>query len=903
MTQELLYTSAPRGLKPGTRGFCTVLSTQGMSAPLATALEGLSGYRPLFPADDAQASRNPVNWSHLRLHVGGQTLHILSRIADYGVDYSQRANKLAHHVVLDRKELVPAGPAAVLALNNFSRTSWEGEPRLVATGPQPQGATSTQGVCRHWQSAMGDAGWAGVIADAFLKDPLRPVILLYQPGQEVLPLFAEAISLLPPEKRWEVTFSTYFTGLAAGTQCAWRAMIHDSKEAHESLRFVNALRIDLTKPAPTQEHSELITAARTGHRPQVPQPAVVEAVYPLEEATPPIPGQPPLPGPTGKAEIGTYSLKYPASQKLPGLPELKGKRASSKGTTGRRWKAITAIALLLLVMIGGSASYCVYIQTGIIQPTEIARLATSDDAELERERLTVHSEKKKTPDSEGVKAESLYSGTQHNSTMIESTDNSTQANTSTTLGEKNTPTNDAEQSSNNIDSSDNNNKPSQHKSINLYHASLDVTREPNSTKSESINLCDYGKIRDDITAEHLYLFRPPWLNDISVKKYDPRKVNERVIEITRNNSPSKIATIKLNKKNGKVSLKLTLEDNLSSEYKEQLRWCAIAVSDSGKDLIRTGVGDNDKIIFLSEWCGASQPSLETPDNVLPAISSLPLAHIAEPLGLPYGRPTQIFLSKLVFQSNAPTPHRIEFLLDENLTNSDFKIEVQSEQGDGIIRFSSKTISQKMDVISEAWKDIPKFYLQVRMFSDTTSSFGPMELETNHNEWFSCAKKAIDKERERLADAFESANEVVNQNATSITSVFSPDVVKILYRDKNKSLSKWDYSEDQKILLNEALRIALAYKMPGKYIDDGKARIKDGKTRDQVDKVLSGHFDEMSKFLKYALIVIDLHENFGDATVVSFKSYYEMYCSDGLGEVCIRRPVAAIPDPFSTGGQP
>ena len=95
MSQELLYTSAPHGLKPGSRGFCTVLSTQGMTAPLASALEGLSGYRPVFPPGDEQHDLNPITWSHVTMAVAGRTSHILSRVAEYGLDYSQRTNKLA----------------------------------------------------------------------------------------------------------------------------------------------------------------------------------------------------------------------------------------------------------------------------------------------------------------------------------------------------------------------------------------------------------------------------------------------------------------------------------------------------------------------------------------------------------------------------------------------------------------------------------------------------------------------------------------------------------------------------------------------------------------------------------------------------------------------------------------
>src|SRR3954463_12353575 len=105
MTQEICYTSAPRGLRPGSRGFCTVLSSAGMAKNLADRLEALSGYRHVFAANDPQAHLNPVVHSHLRINVGGAAYHILSRICAAGLDYTQRSNKFAHHVVLDLKEL------------------------------------------------------------------------------------------------------------------------------------------------------------------------------------------------------------------------------------------------------------------------------------------------------------------------------------------------------------------------------------------------------------------------------------------------------------------------------------------------------------------------------------------------------------------------------------------------------------------------------------------------------------------------------------------------------------------------------------------------------------------------------------------------------------------------------
>lgn len=268
MSQELLYTSAPQGLKPGSRGFCTVLSTQGMSAPLATALEGLSGYRPVYAPSDERSDLNPVVWSHLKLPVAGKNWHVLSRIADYGLDYSQRTNKLAHHVVMDPKELGESGPARLLTEPSFMRTEWNDEPRVVAAKPARKLPTIPPRVCQAWKDLTGDAGWAGVLAESFLKDPDRPIFLMFEPGYDLLPLIAESISVLPPERRWEVTFSTYFTGLPQGATCTWRGLLKDSPEAHQSLRFVKALRIDLTDTALGKASGgDLVQAAREARIP------------------------------------------------------------------------------------------------------------------------------------------------------------------------------------------------------------------------------------------------------------------------------------------------------------------------------------------------------------------------------------------------------------------------------------------------------------------------------------------------------------------------------------------------------------------------------------------------------------------------------------------------------------
>lgn len=268
MIQELLYTSAPKGLKPGSRGFCTVLSTSGMPAPVATALESLSGYRPIFPPGDPQADQNPVVYSHYQMSLNGRRSHVLSRIADYGLDYSQRSNKLAHHLVLEPSERPSAGPAWVLAHSGMMRESWDGELKIISGERKvPDGPVSLR-PCNAWKELAGDAGWAGVLAETFLKQPDQPAFIIFSPGMNLLPLMEEAISLLPANRRWDATFSTYFTKVPSGVTCNWRCLLADSPEAKESRRYVHALRIDLTKPLPPATGGELVEVARTGKRPE-----------------------------------------------------------------------------------------------------------------------------------------------------------------------------------------------------------------------------------------------------------------------------------------------------------------------------------------------------------------------------------------------------------------------------------------------------------------------------------------------------------------------------------------------------------------------------------------------------------------------------------------------------------
>jgi hypothetical protein len=266
MSHELHYTSVPRGLKPGSRGFCTVGLTPHMPGPLVDRLEALSGYQPVFAPHDLSAALNPIVLSHLHLNVGGKVWGVLSRVGPAGLDYSGRPNKYAHHVVLEGTERPAGGPAWLVAQHGFLQTAWEGEPSEIPKGRIPPDGDRQPGVARAWQSLCGDGGWAGVLAEGFLADPRRTVFLIFQPGMDLLPLIIEALALVPASRRWDVDFSSYFSELPHGVTCAWRGVLEGSDQAKNALRLPNATVIDLCQAMGRAEGGALVHMARTGER-------------------------------------------------------------------------------------------------------------------------------------------------------------------------------------------------------------------------------------------------------------------------------------------------------------------------------------------------------------------------------------------------------------------------------------------------------------------------------------------------------------------------------------------------------------------------------------------------------------------------------------------------------------
>jgi len=164
MANELIYTSAPRGLRSGTSGYCTVACTRGMAPTMIQLLESLSVYKQLYSAHDPRAAQSPVVTSHYRYTFNGKRLSILSRVSLAEADHTNRNNKFAHHLVVGPEERPAGGPAWLALQKDVFRDRWDAPPALLPEPRRlPQGDYEiVQAVT--WAEVTGDAGWAGVLA-------------------------------------------------------------------------------------------------------------------------------------------------------------------------------------------------------------------------------------------------------------------------------------------------------------------------------------------------------------------------------------------------------------------------------------------------------------------------------------------------------------------------------------------------------------------------------------------------------------------------------------------------------------------------------------------------------------------------------------------------------------------
>ena len=269
MPQQLIYTSAPRGVVAGRSGHCTVARSATMREALMLQLEKLSYYQHLSLSGGQE---RPIHSCRV-VDIRGSRFHVLSRIQDAGLDFTGRTNFIAHHLVFTPEE-VRQFPSPAVILRGWSGwvKSWPKEPQLLEIEDW-SGLTGLSGnvsvPATNWQQVTGDAvngfglleSRAGI---AFRVDNLTE--------EQILALFAESLELLElrdPRRdfratAWLYTFTTSMQEQDNPADFRWRCLHSDNPASN---RFAGPDCRPLSEVRAIKWTGEETLFARSGRQP------------------------------------------------------------------------------------------------------------------------------------------------------------------------------------------------------------------------------------------------------------------------------------------------------------------------------------------------------------------------------------------------------------------------------------------------------------------------------------------------------------------------------------------------------------------------------------------------------------------------------------------------------------
>lgn len=269
MPQQLIYTSAPRGIVAGRSGHCTVARSAAMREALMLQLEKLSYYQHLSLSGGQE---RPI-YSCRVVDIRGSRFHVLSRIQDSGLDFTGRTNFLAHHLIFTPEEVrqFPSPPIILRGWTGWLK-SWSKEPQLLENEDWSglAGLSGSVSVpATKWQQVTGDAvnGYgllesrAGI---AFRVDNLTE--------EQILALFAESLELLElrdPRRdfratAWQYTFTTSMQEQDNPADFRWRCLHSDNPASN---RFAGPDCRPLTEVRAIKWTGEETILARSGRQP------------------------------------------------------------------------------------------------------------------------------------------------------------------------------------------------------------------------------------------------------------------------------------------------------------------------------------------------------------------------------------------------------------------------------------------------------------------------------------------------------------------------------------------------------------------------------------------------------------------------------------------------------------
>jgi hypothetical protein len=236
MPLQLIFTSAPQGLTPGRSGYCTIARHCAIPDRLAQLLESVG-----TPHERPEGE----TFTFRLLEAGGKNWYVLSRFVARGLDYTQRDNRLAHHLIFSLEEAtVLPPPAAIAGRWKGWHDEWSGPPTWLEGEDRPlQLETQTPLTpAVAWREETGTGAKAAWLINA--SGPAAVGLLNPPETLRLLRLLAEASALLG-KSAWAATFTTDAT--TTGTEGLLWAV--NSTSASATIDFTTAKSL----PAPAGE--------------------------------------------------------------------------------------------------------------------------------------------------------------------------------------------------------------------------------------------------------------------------------------------------------------------------------------------------------------------------------------------------------------------------------------------------------------------------------------------------------------------------------------------------------------------------------------------------------------------------------------------------------------------------
>jgi len=259
MPLQLIFTSAPQGLTPGRSGYCTIARHRAIPDRLAQLLESIG-----TPHERPEGETFTLRM----LEAGGKNWYVLSRFVARGLDYTQRDNRLAHHLIFSLEEAaVLPPPAAIAGRWKGWRNEWSGAPTWLEGEDRPLQLESqtplTPAVT--WREETGTGAKAAWLINA--SGPATVGLLNPPETLRLLRLLAEASALLG-KSSWAATFTTDAT-TTGNDGFLWAV---NSTAAAATIDFATAKSLpapagDIARQAAAGLTSPKTTATQTQRRP------------------------------------------------------------------------------------------------------------------------------------------------------------------------------------------------------------------------------------------------------------------------------------------------------------------------------------------------------------------------------------------------------------------------------------------------------------------------------------------------------------------------------------------------------------------------------------------------------------------------------------------------------------